>query len=186
MKLSLNLATRTYVNRRALYMSYAAAGLLLVLWLGINLFSLRHDQTEISRLEGRLQQVRQQLGGLGSEDAPSFDSSDYRALIDDLAFADSVLERDAFRWTLLLGRLEQLLPDGVALRTLRPEHRERELSVTAVARGVEQMSDFLDRLMASEVLDDVYLLSQESHEVTDPSGVKRPAVRFDLRIKGAF
>lgn len=186
MKLSLNLATRTYVNRRALYIAYALIGLLLVLWLGINFFSLRHDQGEINRLESRLQQVRQQLGGLGSENAPSFDSNDYRALIDDLAFADSVLERDAFRWTLLLGRLEQLLPDGVALRTLRPEHRERELTVTAVARGVEQMRDFLDRLMASEDLDDVYLLSQESHEVTDSAGQKHPAVRFNLRIQGAF
>jgi type IV pilus assembly protein PilN len=186
MKISLNLATRTYVNRRALYALYALLAVLLVFWLGLGFSSWQKDHTEIGRLEEQLQQVREQLGGLGDEGAPPFDSTDYQVLLDDLAFADDILARDAFRWTRLFLRLEQLLPEGASLRSLRPEHRERALSLTAVARGNEQMNRFIDQLMASEDLNQVYLLSQERAEVTDPAGQKRPAVRFSLLIQEAF
>ncbi len=186
MKISLNLATRTYVNRRALYAFYALLAVLLVFWLGFSLSSWQKDHAEIGRLEEQLHKVRGQLGGLGDEGTPPFDSTDYQALLDDLAFAEDLLARDAFRWTHLFLRLEQLLPDGTSLRSLRPEHRERALSLTAAARGNEQMKRFIDQLMASEDLDQVLLLSQEKTEVTDPGGQKRPAVRFTLLIQEAF
>jgi type IV pilus assembly protein PilN len=186
MKISLNLATRTYVNRRALYALYALLAVLLVFWLGFSLSVWQKERAEIAQLEERLQKVRGQLGDLGDEGGAPPDSSDYQALLDDLAFADDLLHRDSFQWTELFLRLEQLLPDGASLRSLRPEHRERALSLTAVARENEQMNRFIDQLMASEELNQVLLLSQERTEVTDPAGQERPAVRFTLLIQEAF
>jgi type IV pilus assembly protein PilN len=186
MKISLNLATRIYINRRALYAFYVLLAVLLVFWLGLSLSSWQAERAEIVRLEEQLHKVRSQLGSFGNEETLPFDSTDYQALLKDLAFAEDILARDAFRWTRLFLQLEQLMPEGASLRSLRPEHRERALSLTAVARENEQMNRFIDHLMASEGLNQVFLLSQERIEVKDFAGQTRPAVRFSLLVQEAF
>ncbi len=186
MKISLNLASRTYVNRRALFAGYVAAGIALGLLLALNLTFFWHSRSEIRDLDRKLAAIKEQLGTLTAEGGAEFSPAAYKDLLQEIEFANAILEKDGFRWSALLNQLEGLVPEGVSVRGLRPDHKARALRITAVARGVDEMRAFLDRLMASENFSDLFLLSQEKTEVTDYSGRKREAVKFDLEIQEAF
>ena len=186
MKISLNLASRTYVNRRALYAGYAAAALALAILLAVNLTFFWQSRSETREYERRLAEIKKQFGTMAEEGETDFNPAVYKELLADIEFANAILEKDGFSWSLLLGQLEELTPEGVAIRGLRPDHKTRSLNLTAVARGVDEMRAFIDRLMASEKFADLFLLSQEQTEVTDYVGRKRQALTFALEIQEAF
>ncbi|KIH76449.1 type IV pilus assembly protein PilN [Geoalkalibacter ferrihydriticus] len=186
MKLNLNLADRVYINRRALHGAYVAIGALLLVLLVVNLLFFSRTRDEIVELEQRLSELRERAGARDDEGVIDISPAAQRQLLSDIAFANSILEKDSFRWTQLLDRLEGLVPDGVSIRSILPDHRTRSLNLTAVARGLDEMTAFLDRLLESDQLRDVYLLRQEQTTVTDFAGRERQALLFSLTLREAF
>jgi hypothetical protein len=183
MKLTLNLANRSYVHKRSLYLFYAVvlAGMILCSAMqGSFLLRLHQQQKQV---EGRLEGLRQT-----KPDRQPFVDHGPKALQlrQEVALANDILARNSFRWTVMLDRLEEVVQDGITIRSLQPDYREGSLRLFAAARGLPQLSTLLERLLASGFYSDVYLLEQTSTKVKDGSGVERPAINFSVMLKGVF
>ncbi|WP_305046723.1 PilN domain-containing protein [Geoalkalibacter sp.] len=185
MKISLNLANRTYVNRRAWNLGYAVAGLGLSALLVLHGVFLWQGRGQLGALEKTLEGLRQEAAARG-EGAVEVSPAVYQQMLEDIAKANSILERDSFRWTQLLDRFEEVIPEGVSLRSILPDYKTRALNLTAVARGLEEMTTCLDQLMKSEHFRQTYLLRQEKTTVVDFAGREREAVLFSLVVREAF
>ena len=80
------------------------------------------------------------------------------------------------------SRLEKLLPDDVAIRSLQPNYRDHSLHITAVARDTAAMTGLLDALLASADMQQAFLLNQSPGEQPDGESV----VQFTIVIREAF
>jgi hypothetical protein len=74
------------------------------------------------------------------------------------ALVGNLVDRRAFSWTGLLGRLEEVLPAGVHLVSIAPviEEGEVRLAFTAVARTREDALQFVKALQARKDFADVF------------------------------
>lgn len=190
MKLTLNLASRPYVNRRALYVAYAALAATMVLLLVANM-------VYAVRLRAAGEQARQRLAALGGQgtavgDVVRVSPEALKQQQESVAFANDILRRDSFRWTRLLDNLEASAVEGIAIRALQPDHKDRSLQVKGAARGVDELRRYIDQLMASGHFSEVYLLEQ-SREKAEKGGsatkseVPQPAgISFSIVLRGAF
>ncbi|WP_298035954.1 PilN domain-containing protein [uncultured Desulfuromonas sp.] len=186
MKLTLNLASRTYVNRRALYTLYTVLLGALALVLVINLSYYIRLQGQSRQVKAHLAEVEAELESLKDGEGGKIRAEDFQRLEDQVAFANELLDKDSFRWTELLGRLEEVTIEGVSLRSIQPDYQTGSLNLRAAAKDVGILRDFLDSLIASPHFSYVYLLNQAEAEVKDNRGRERKAIDFSLLVKGAF
>ncbi len=181
MKLTLNLATRDYLDRRKVYLTYgillAIAGVILV----FNVMSVLHSQMRMQTVRGHIEEI----GGV-SVDEPAVDPAEVERLRRRIVFANDILARESFRWTRLLNNLEEVVRRGITIESLRPNYREGSLRVTALARGLGDLKSFISRIQSSPHFETVYLYEQNSQEVEVPGGTKRQAIGFTLQLQGAF
>jgi len=183
LKLETNLSTRTYVNRRSLYALYSAILAVLLLILGSNVFSSFSGRSQIRMLGERLAEIERAFSE--SKGGDGYTPQTYKALVDDVSFANAVLKKDAFRWTALLDRLEQLVPKGMIVQGIQPDYKTGGLSLSGMVKTVPDLQQFLDNLAASEDFRDVYLLRQSRAEV-DMGGKKMSLISFSVDVKGVF
>ncbi len=184
MKLLLNLASRPYVNRRALYAFYA----LLTCILLVLLFFNGHYFLE---LKAHARQIENHLRQLGRSSGPDtsggkIDPMDFEELKGEIAFVNEILQKDSFRWTILLNQLEEVVAEGVSLKSIHPNFKEKSLNITAEARDTETLRLFLDRMIASPHFSEVFLFRQAKVTVKDGQGREHDAVSFSLVLKEAF
>jgi len=186
MKISLNLATRTYVNRRKLIRCYLLVALLLVLGAlygaSVCLDGYNRNQALRAQIE-RVLLERKSLGGGGDF---SLQPGERETLRQAVPFANQLLLADSFRWTALLGRLEELVPEGVAIRSLQPDYAKGDLSLTAVALGVDELRRFLDALSVAEGFEKSYLLSQSFVKAGGKDSREQPLLQFSINIREVF
>ena len=71
--------------------------------------------------------------------------------------ANDLIDRRTFSWTDLFNRFETTLPDEVRITSVRPkiERGQFQLTITLVARGVEDISQFMERLEKSGAFPEV-------------------------------
>jgi type IV pilus assembly protein PilN len=181
MKLTLNLASRTYLNRRALYAFYAALTVLLLLLLVLNISLCARSLSRAGQLRSHLAELEKSAAAGGAGAATEFSPAAYEKLTGRIAFANEILAQDSFRWTELLDRLEEVVPHGVSVQGLQPNFKQNALSLSGLAVSVPALQEFLDRLIASPHFGEVFLLQQA---LAGKEG--EPAVRFSVQIKGVF
>lgn len=184
MKPNLNLASRTYLNRRLLYASYGLAILVLALLLTGWGVVLWQKQQAVTALKQEITGFKREMGLAESDAEDGVPAEKLQALKTRVAFANSVLRKDTFRWTELLDRLETVVPDGVGLRDIQPDYRDGSLRIGGLARNLVKLQLFLDNLLASPDFSSVYLMNQTR---LDPrAGQGSQALSFSLVLKGAF
>lgn len=181
MKLILNLASRTYLNRRALRFFYLAVIVVLFLLAAVNLSGYLRSQAQIGQLHIRLGELEQQQKTPKGE-VRKMSPQQQQLLIADVDFANQILKVDGFRWTRLLDRLEAVVPERVSIRGIRPDFRQGAFTLTGYARNVDDLRRFLDNLHASTGFNDVYLLQQSQQEQQNDKGL----LSFSIVVKGAF
>lgn len=153
----LNLATRSYVNRKGLYAVYVLLALVLLGILAFNTTTLLKSRAQEALLRERLAQLHGSSGVTGRQDA---DPQTVQRLNKRVEFANHLLEGDHYRWTQLFDQLEGLAIDGIGIATLVPDYRGKTLKLTGRARNVQVLRTFLDRLATSRDFSKVYLLQQ--------------------------
>lgn len=186
MKLTLNLASRTYVNRRLLYLGYALVLGTLVLLLAFGAHRAWRLRAHSLQLGVQLSTLEKTLGEVGEETEPVVTAAEMARQKAQVTSANAILERDGFRWTVLLDRLEEMTLEGVTIVSLQPDYKARSLRLTGQARSLKELRAFLDRLITSPAFSEVYLLQQGSAKVKTASGAERPALGFSLVLKGVF
>ncbi|MCM2264510.1 MAG: PilN domain-containing protein [Desulfuromonadales bacterium] len=181
MHFRLNLASRTYLDRRSVRRWLLLVGGLLVLLLAVNLLYAWRNLQQLRQVDGRLTEIEGKLASQRGSTA-IYTPESFARVMREIAAANKMIDADQFRWSGLLGRLEELLPDDVAIRTLTPNYKERSLQITAVARDTAAMTELLDVLLTSTDMSQVYLLNQASSEQPDGELV----VSFSIVIREAF
>lgn len=182
MEFRLNLASRVYLDRRsARRWLLLVSGLLGVLLVG-NLLLADRYVGQLRLVESRSAEIEQKLAAQHGQTPSSYSPERYSQVMGQIATANQIIDADQFRWTALLGRFEELLPDDVAIRSLQPNFRDRSLQVSLVARDMEAMTELLDALLASADMAQAFLESQSLAEQADGETV----VQFSVLIREAF
>jgi Tfp pilus assembly protein PilN len=114
--------------------------------------------TQASRDEARAAEIRATAAKLrASVDTKQVDVASVEA-----REANDLIERRTFSWTELFNRLETTLPPEVRITSVRPSlDRERRirLTISVLARGVDDVNEFMERLEATGAF--ANLLSRE-------------------------
>ncbi|SHI46503.1 type IV pilus assembly protein PilN [Malonomonas rubra DSM 5091] len=182
MKLTLNLASRRYVNEQALRLGYLIFSLLLVLLLlfQIRLLGLERQENESVRTE--INTLQEQL----KDKIPQrFDKAQIAAHQEQLGRAKALLLQDAFRWTALFDRLEILLPKNVSIVSFSPNYKDASLQISGAAKKLKDLQRLLDNLHGDN-FKQVFLNQQSEGEVLDYAGNKQPAITFTIKLEGVF
>ncbi len=182
----LNLADKPYLNRRSLRLWLVLTGGALLLLLFLNLVYGYQNYRQYQQVGSHLDELDNRLADRHNGSGVPVTAEVLEAASRQIAMAEEIVTADRFRWTLLLGRLEELAPAGVAIRSIRPDFRQRSLQLTAVARDLRDMTAFLDALLASPDLAKVYLSRHADAEESASLGRSQMLTRFSLTIEEAF
>lgn len=138
------------------------------------LYLQQQTATAVAVQEQLLRRVELQLQGEHGSQA-RLSAAESRAQEAALAEMRRVSAQMNLPWNALFATLETLRLDDVALLSLAPDARKRQLRISAEARDLAAMLEFHQRLEQSAELSDVSLLN---HEVVTQTA-ERP-IRFNL------
>lgn len=164
---NLNLSTRPFP-------AYRVASLALLLFFVVisgvtlwQLYSFRHYSSLVKDIRDKEKAAREEkgllansLGDLGTRlDRPV--TKDKLAEID---FLNNLIVRKHFSWTTVFANLENVIPNNVHLSAVAPEILKDKLSLhlEIVCRSISDESEFIRRLQASPVFQDVVVSREES------------------------
>lgn len=172
MQLKINLATRTYVDTGKANGALAIACFFLFLGL---FFSIKAIATNA----GEMKLVQQNVATLEQKEKGKVGEKEYQALLARIGAANTIIARKSYNWLQLLDRLETVVPDGVAMTSIQPDPKGRELKLAGVARNFADMRRFMENLEETQFFTDVYLLSNSESKV----GASQKGMSFTITCK---
>ncbi len=178
MKYSVNLASRSYINKKALYLGYFLCGFVLLAGLVYNLGYYFELRAQINTTEARLHELEETILASQGGDVAGYTAARYEKVLVEIEQANSILSRDSFRWTALLGKLEEVVPGNVKILSIAPDHKKKTITLAGMSRRLKDMKRFIDNLIASNHYTDVLLMYQEDTESGD--------IKFTIKLLGAF
>ena len=123
MKLTINLATRRYVNMRRLNAGLILGFLVLATLLVFKVREVARNQAELGRL-------RNLSASAGNPTGVKVSEEQLKALSARAGFANKLIQQKSMNWLSLLDRLEEVVPEGVALSDIAPDQREPQAPLT--------------------------------------------------------
>jgi len=177
MRFSINIATRTHIDRKLVNRAgYAVLALLLVL-LVWNITRTSWSLGELRRLQADNNTYEQRLnsrpGGVSEKD--------FARLLADIKFYNEIIGRKSYNWLGLLEQLEGNTPEGIALSALMPDRKSGDLKIEGNARSFALVRSYLEKLEDSKVFTSNLLLSHANVAV----GEKAKGVHFAISCKAA-
>ncbi len=167
MKISLNLATRPYIELRPIYARLRLMMLVLVVLALPMLLVLRVEQNKAQQATARVDQLKRNIALLEAQQRSAralLQQPDNAGLLAQADFLNQLFRRKAFSWTATMSDLETTLPAGVQVLSIDPVvaadgHVTIRLRVSgprdravAVVRNLERSRHFLAPRLASESL----------------------------------
>jgi type IV pilus assembly protein PilN len=175
MKLTINLATRRYVNLRQLNVMLALGFTLLG---GLAIFKvaeIARNASELARVRGLSQGIATRSGGTQVSEAQ------LKALEPRIQFANATIEKKSVNWLSLLDHLEEVVPAGVALSEIQPDH-DQLLKIGGAARNFASLRALMENMERSKNFSEVYLLRQADTKV----GLTQEGILFNISCKVAL
>lgn len=182
MHFHLNLASRTYLDRRSVQRWLLLAGGVLALLLLVNLLYAWRNVQQLRQVDAHLAEVEAKLLSHRGGAAKAYTPERFAQVMAEVGAANKMIDADQFRWSVLLGRLEELLPEDVAVRDLKPDFKTRSLEISAVARDTAAMTAMLDALLSSADMHKAHLRNQSWQDQADGESV----LSFSVVILEAF
>ena len=147
-----NLSTRPFYNEGAVRSWLTVLAIVAVAGTIFNVSRvLRYSRSDTelaiqaSRDEARAAEVR----GTAARLRASVDTKQVDVASVEARQANDLIERRTFSWTELFNRLETTLPPEVRITSVRPSldrDRRIRLTITLLARGVDDVNEFMERL----------------------------------------
>jgi Tfp pilus assembly protein PilN len=149
-----NLSTRPFYNERIVstwLLVFLAVVVIATVFNITRVLQYSRNDTELglqaSRDEARATDLRRSAARVRTTVDPkqiAFASQEARQ-------ANDLIDRRTFSWTELFNLFETTLPDEMRITSVRPqiERGQFELGITVVARGVDDVSQFMERLLKS-------------------------------------
>lgn len=175
MRFSINLATRTYIDKRLLnQVCYGVLALLVVLlgWnitrASWNLGEQRRIDSEVRTLESRF---NSKPGGVSDKDFTQQQSH--------IRFYNEIIDRKSRDWLKLLDHIERVTPDGISLAIVAQGKKKDELNLEGRAKTFASVRQYLERLEESREFTSVLLMSHQDLITGD----KGRGVQFKISCK---
>jgi len=179
MRLTINLATRIYLNTRRLNFVIAGAATLLTLLLLFNSSNVATDFAEIQRLTKETAALEGKARSAKSEAIPE---KEYQTLLDRIRFANGIIEKKTYNWLSLLDKLEVFVPEGIALVSIEPNPKDSGLKLAGIAKSFGSLRKLMENLEDSKYFTEVYLVSQAESQVS--AGQK--VINFAITAKALY
>jgi Tfp pilus assembly protein PilN len=165
-----NLATRPFYDERVVHLWLGLLAVVLALLTLSNVSRVvrtsRSDtrlSTEASQNEARAAELRESAARLRA----SVDPRRIETVSVEARQANELIDRRTFSWTEVLNLFETTLPDDVRITAVRPKMDSKRgfvLTISVVARGVDDVDEFMQKLEATGAFTE--LLTPEEH-ITD-------------------
>lgn len=178
MRFTINIATRTYIDRKLVNRAGYAVLVLLFLLLAWNINKTSWNLGELRRLQADNATYEQRLNSRPQ----GVSEKEYTRLLSDIKFYNEIIVRKSYNWLGLLEQLEDVTPDGVALSALTPDKKSGELRIGGHARSFAQVRSYIEKLEDSKVFTSVLLLSHANLAV----GERTKGVQFIISCKAAL
>ena len=186
MQIQLNLATKPYFSRQTVRLWIFVAGGFLLVLLALNLLFAYQNFRQYRQVGVHLAELDKRIAEVQGIAPGEFNPEAYDQALERVSELNRILEADQFRWTRLLSRLEELVPDDVSIRSLQPDFENRSLMVLAYSRDVQGMKDFLDAMLLSDDMHQAFLQKHQEVELNSPTGRSSRIISFSLEIREAF
>lgn len=177
MYFSINLATRTYLDRRLVNRIGALILIMLLGMLAWNISRAAWSLGELRRLRADITSYESRL----SSRPHGVSEKEYALLLGNIGFYNEIIDRKSFNWLGLLDQLELATPEGIALSALTPEMKNGAVKIEGRAKNFAQIKLYLDKLEDSKVFTSILLLSHADVAV----GERTKAVQFSISCKAA-
>ncbi len=175
MRFKINLATRTYINKKKANSAIVAAIAILLLLLLVQVKIYSGNAGEISRISS----LKTAEEARFKKRIPEFTEKDYQKLTEDIKFCNGLIQKKTYDWVGLLNRLESVVPDGLTLTSLEPDSEDHTLKLAGNSLNFGAMRHFMENLEASDFFSDVYLYKQDQNEQAD----NRKLISFTIACK---
>lgn len=187
-----NLATRPFYNEPAVHLWLFVAALIVAvasLFNVVQMLRYSRSDTELARQaandEARAAELRAEAARLrATVDAQQIERASLEA-----HQANELIDRRTFSWTALWNEFEATLPPNVRITSFRPRtdpKRGNVVTITVVARGVDDVQQFMESLEKTGAFRDMFTPSERSNEqgqletaieaVYDPKAAATPPV----------
>jgi len=165
----INLATRPFRNNALWWAAFGAAFAFLTAFSWYNIHWYGAMGEEITSLRQVLGEREAELDAISEEVTrmnADLEGVDLKSLSERSASANAIILRRLFSWTQLFGRLEEVMPENVRLRSIRPAiSREGvEVAVDGMAKDYESLLRFEEALSDSNHFATVYPLQETRRE----------------------
>jgi type IV pilus assembly protein PilN len=176
MRLTINLATRRYINMRQLDAGLAVCFIILGTLLVFKVREAAYNQAELGRI------AKLNAGADRRPGAAPVSEVKLQALGARIRFANTLIDKKSMNWLNLLDRLEEVVPTGVVLTQIEPSPRDRQLKITGLAHSFANLRQLLENMEQSKNLSEVYLLSQSEVKV----GLTQQGLNFAVTCKVSY
>jgi type IV pilus assembly protein PilN len=179
MRLTINLATRIYINTRRLNIFIAVALTLLTLFLLFNAREIVTGYGEKRRLAHGIALLEGKVKNAKSSTVPE---KEYQALLVRIKFANVIIEQKTFDWLMLFDKLENVVPDGITLASIEPSPKDGGLKLAGIAKNFGNLRKFMENLENSGYFTGIYLVSQSDTQVSE----SRKGISFNITCKAKY
>lgn len=177
MRFTINIATRTHVDRKLVDRAGYAVLVLLVVLLAWNINRTSWSIGELRRLQADNASYEQRLNSRPS----GVSEKDFTRLLTDIRFYNEIIDRKSYNWLGVLEQVEAATPEGIALTALAPERKSQELKIEGHSRSFAQVRAYMEKLEDSGSYTSILLLSHSNITV----GEKAKGVHFAISCKAA-
>lgn len=130
---------------------------------------------QLHAAQERWQSDWRRLNGLATEQRDTGTPEEQERMKAELRFANQVIDRLDTPWDALFGAVEGAYSDQAILLSVEPDTERREVRLTAEAKDLAAMLEYLKQMRQSPVLRDAHLAS---HQINQQDALK--PVRFTI------
>jgi Tfp pilus assembly protein PilN len=163
----LNLSTRPFPAYRLVNLALAAGLMVLLAISAWQAYAFLNYSELASSIRSDEQTVRVESEALRRQVVvleAKLDRPESTAKLNEIGFLNAIIAKRELSWTQLFASLENMIPDYVALVSLRPEFTPEGpvvLQIDAKGRSMNDIKDFVAALEQSEAFDKVKVLSED-------------------------
>ena len=176
-RITLNLAMRTWYNRLLFKRGLLLSVLFLVMLTGIGGFMLINGSRELKHLKNEIkgldEQMRVQLAGLSE-----------KQLLQQWQRVEGINrileQRRLQHWLRLLDDLEEVVPDGIAITRIDPDTKGQGLTLNGRSRGLADLELLLQNLGKTKRFAEPALVS---HSMVSSAGQNSFLVQFVVTVR---
>jgi hypothetical protein len=176
MRISINLATQHYEDRRAFVMRWLAiTAAVLAITVGlITLATLRwQDRRQLDRELAQINNQRLELQHERQQTEAVLNQPQNRGTRDHAQFINGLILRKTFSWTSVFSELEHILPAAVRVTAIRPEVDENNhlnIRVSVESESRTAALEFIRRIEETRDFRDPHLLNERHGSAAENGG----------------